>query len=57
MQRANASFVVGTSSWKEQFVEALTVSAGEEYTWEYQADPHRTSEIREALVGAQNELD
>ena len=29
VQRANASFVVGTSSWKEQFIEALTVSAGE----------------------------
>lgn len=30
LQRANASFVVGTSSWKEQFVEAITVSAGED---------------------------
>ena len=29
VQRANASFVVGTSSWKEQFIEALTVSAGQ----------------------------
>jgi len=28
VQRANASFVVGTSSWKEQFIEAITVSAG-----------------------------
>ncbi|XP_043215807.1 sodium/calcium exchanger 3-like isoform X3 [Amphibalanus amphitrite] len=30
VQRANASFVVGTSSWKEQFIEALTVSAGDD---------------------------
>ena len=29
VQRANASFLVSTSSWKEQFVEAITVSAGE----------------------------
>lgn len=28
MQRANASLLIGTSSWKEQFSEALTVSAG-----------------------------
>lgn len=28
VQRANASILIGTSSWKEQFVEALTVSAG-----------------------------
>ncbi|CAG0888557.1 unnamed protein product [Darwinula stevensoni] len=30
LKRANASLVVGTSSWKEQFVEAVTVNAGEE---------------------------
>ncbi|XP_037069863.1 sodium/calcium exchanger 3-like isoform X1 [Pollicipes pollicipes] len=30
VQRANASFVVGTSSWKEQFIEAITVSAGDD---------------------------
>lgn len=29
VQRANASLLIGTSSWKEQFVEALTVNAGE----------------------------
>ena len=29
VQRANASFLVSTSSWKEQFVDAITVSAGE----------------------------
>lgn len=28
VQRANASLLIGTSSWKEQFIEALTVSAG-----------------------------
>lgn len=28
VQRANASILIGTSSWKEQFVEAITVSAG-----------------------------
>ncbi|GFG40227.1 hypothetical protein Cfor_09815, partial [Coptotermes formosanus] len=27
VQRANASILIGTSSWKEQFVEAITVSA------------------------------
>lgn len=27
VQRANASLLIGTSSWKEQFVEALTVSS------------------------------
>lgn len=30
MQRANASLLIGTSSWKEQFVEALTVSSSGE---------------------------
>ncbi|XP_035894725.1 sodium/calcium exchanger 3 isoform X1 [Anopheles stephensi] len=30
VQRANASILIGTSSWKEQFVEALTVSAGDD---------------------------
>ncbi|CAD7083901.1 unnamed protein product [Hermetia illucens] len=28
VQRANASLLIGTSSWKEQFTEALTVSPG-----------------------------
>ncbi|KAK4884010.1 hypothetical protein RN001_000281 [Aquatica leii] len=27
VQRANASLLIGTSSWKEQFIEAITVSA------------------------------
>jgi len=30
LQRANASFLVGTSSWKEQFIDAVTVSAGDD---------------------------
>ncbi|XP_066992282.2 sodium/calcium exchanger 1 [Anabrus simplex] len=30
VQRANASLLVGTSSWKEQFIEALTVSPGDD---------------------------
>lgn len=30
VQRANASIILGTSSWKEQFTEALTVSSGDE---------------------------
>lgn len=30
MQRANASLLIGTSSWKEQFIEAMTVSASDE---------------------------
>ncbi|XP_058460074.1 sodium/calcium exchanger 1 isoform X2 [Malaya genurostris] len=30
VQRANASLLIGTSSWKEQFVEAVTVSAGDD---------------------------
>ena len=28
VQRANASLLVGTSSWKEQFMEAITVNGG-----------------------------
>lgn len=28
VQRANASLLIGTSSWKEQFMEAWTVSPG-----------------------------
>ena len=28
VQRANASILIGTSSWKEQFIEAITVSSG-----------------------------
>ncbi|XP_052756511.1 sodium/calcium exchanger 3 isoform X3 [Galleria mellonella] len=28
VQRANASIIIGTSSWKEQFTEALTASSG-----------------------------
>ncbi|XP_074037484.1 sodium/calcium exchanger 3 isoform X2 [Leptinotarsa decemlineata] len=30
VQRANASLLIGTSSWKEQFIEAVTVSASED---------------------------
>ncbi|KAK4328826.1 hypothetical protein Pmani_000768 [Petrolisthes manimaculis] len=30
VKKANASMLVGSSSWKEQFVEAITVQAGEE---------------------------
>ncbi|XP_060520508.1 sodium/calcium exchanger 3 isoform X2 [Cylas formicarius] len=30
VQRANASLLIGTSSWKEQFIEAMTVSASDE---------------------------
>ncbi|XP_076656693.1 sodium/calcium exchanger 3 isoform X2 [Halictus rubicundus] len=30
VQRANASILLGTSSWREQFTEALTVSGGDE---------------------------
>lgn len=30
LKTANTSFMLGTSSWREQFVEALTVSAGDD---------------------------
>ncbi|CAD5222867.1 unnamed protein product [Bursaphelenchus okinawaensis] len=30
LKTANASFMLGTSSWREQFIEALTVSAGDD---------------------------
>ncbi|XP_011496483.1 PREDICTED: sodium/calcium exchanger 3 [Ceratosolen solmsi marchali] len=30
VQRANASIILGTSSWKEQFTDALTVSGGDD---------------------------
>lgn len=30
VQRANASLLIGTSSWKEQFIEAITVSSSDE---------------------------
>lgn len=30
MRRANASLLIGTSSWKEQFIEATTVSSSDE---------------------------
>ncbi|XP_043468599.1 sodium/calcium exchanger 2-like [Leptopilina heterotoma] len=30
VQRANASIILGTSSWREQFTEALTVSGGDD---------------------------
>ncbi|KAJ8974583.1 hypothetical protein NQ317_014788 [Molorchus minor] len=30
VQRANASLLIGTSSWKEQFIEAVTVSSSDE---------------------------
>ncbi|PNF16987.1 hypothetical protein B7P43_G03147 [Cryptotermes secundus] len=30
VQRANASILIGTSSWKEQFIEAITVSPGDD---------------------------
>lgn len=30
VQRANASLLIGTTSWKEQFVEAMTVSSSDE---------------------------
>lgn len=28
ISKANTSIMMGTSSWKEQFIEAITVSAG-----------------------------
>ena len=30
LKTANASFILGTISWREQFVDALTVSAGDD---------------------------
>lgn len=30
VRRANASLLIGTSSWKEQFIEATTVSSSDE---------------------------
>lgn len=33
VQRANASLLIGTSSWKEQFIEAVTVSAGKQLSF------------------------
>ena len=30
MQRGNASMMVGASSWKDQFVDAFTVQAGDD---------------------------
>jgi solute carrier family 8 (sodium/calcium exchanger) len=30
LKTANASFMLGTSSWREQFIDALTVSAGDD---------------------------
>ncbi|XP_031629723.1 sodium/calcium exchanger 1 isoform X2 [Contarinia nasturtii] len=38
VQRANASLLIGTSSWKEQFVDALTVSAGDDHSTMDEAD-------------------
>ena len=32
MQRGNASMMMGASSWKDQFLEAFTVQAGESVT-------------------------
>lgn len=29
MQRGNASMIMGASSWRDQFMEAFTISAGE----------------------------
>jgi hypothetical protein len=30
LKTANTSFMLGTSSWREQFIDALTVSAGDD---------------------------
>lgn len=35
VQRANASLLIGTSSWREQFAEALTVSPGKYIIYVY----------------------
>ncbi|XP_015591226.1 sodium/calcium exchanger 1 isoform X3 [Cephus cinctus] len=43
VQRANASILLGTSSWKEQFTEALTVSGGDEDEAEEGAEPRVSS--------------
>jgi len=29
LRKANMSLVVGTSSWREQFIEAVTIGAGQ----------------------------
>ncbi|XP_078034888.1 sodium/calcium exchanger 3 isoform X2 [Augochlora pura] len=39
VQRANASILLGTSSWREQFTEALTVSGGDEEDGEGAGEP------------------
>ncbi|RUS91662.1 hypothetical protein EGW08_000635 [Elysia chlorotica] len=44
LKKANVSLVVGTSSWREQFVEAITVSAGDD-----DADDEEGEESEEKL--------
>ncbi|XP_015440252.1 PREDICTED: sodium/calcium exchanger 1 isoform X3 [Dufourea novaeangliae] len=43
VQRANASILLGTSSWKEQFTEALTVSGGDDDDGEGAGQPSAPS--------------
>ncbi|XP_076234435.1 sodium/calcium exchanger 3 isoform X2 [Calliopsis andreniformis] len=45
VQRANASILLGTSSWKEQFTEALTVSGGDEEEGEGAGEPAAPSTL------------
>ena len=47
LKKANLSLVVGTSSWREQFVEAITVSAGE---YLLRPDPQRIVKSKSSTV-------
>ncbi|XP_071869318.1 sodium/calcium exchanger 3 [Bombus fervidus] len=51
VQRANASILLGTSSWKEQFTEALTVSGGDEDEGEGAGEPISPSSLDYLMHG------
>ncbi|XP_026670890.1 sodium/calcium exchanger 3 isoform X3 [Ceratina calcarata] len=51
VQRANASILLGTSSWKEQFTEALTVSGGDEDEGEGAGEPAAPSTMDYLMHG------
>ncbi|KAG5306650.1 NAC2 protein, partial [Acromyrmex insinuator] len=50
VQRANASIILGTSSWKEQFMEALTVSRGDEDDVEGENDQPSSPSVMDYLM-------
>ena len=49
LKRGNASMMVGASSWKDQFVDAFTVQAGNKFTYERLAQKYKNNFVSKTI--------